>query len=111
MILQTKLSGKENQYSHSDLADIHANVTGSAQIMHHLQSFIPAEQRKALNHGYQQIFAILQHYQLPQNQFQSFSRLSQTDHDILYSLLSTQTARLAQLRAQLSIRVYYKYPH
>lgn len=111
MTLQTKLAGKENQYSHSDLADIHANVTGSAQIMQHLQSFIPAEQRKTLNHGYQQIFAILQHYQLPQNQFQSFSRLSQTDHDILYSLLSMQTARLAQLRAQLNIRVYYKYPH
>ncbi|MCO6513146.1 MAG: EfeM/EfeO family lipoprotein [Snodgrassella sp.] len=111
MILQTKLAGKENQYSHSDLADIQANVTGSAQIVQQLADFIPAEQRAALDSGYQQIFAVLQRYQLPQNQFQSFSQLSQTDHDSLYSLLSIQTSLLAQLRAQLGVRVYYKYPH
>ncbi|PIT15552.1 EfeM/EfeO family lipoprotein [Snodgrassella alvi] len=111
MILQTKLAGKENQYSHSDLADIHANVTGSAQIVQQLTDFIPAEQRVALDSGYQQIFAVLRRYQLPQNQFQNFNQLSQADHDQLYSLLSIQTNRLAQLRAQLGIRVYYKYPH
>ncbi|WP_239374777.1 EfeM/EfeO family lipoprotein [Snodgrassella gandavensis] len=111
MILQTKLAGKENQYSHSDLADIHANVTGSAQIVQQLTDFIPAEQRVALDSGYQQIFAVLRRYQLPQNQFQNFNQLSQTDHDQLYALLSIQTNRLAQLRAQLGIRVYYKYPH
>ncbi|WP_239326574.1 EfeM/EfeO family lipoprotein [Snodgrassella gandavensis] len=111
MILQTKLAGKENQYSHSDLADIHANVTGSAQTVQQLTDFIPAEQRVALDSGYQQIFAVLRRYQLPQNQFQNFNQLSQTDHDQLYALLSIQTNRLAQLRAQLGIRVYYKYPH
>jgi iron uptake system component EfeO len=111
MILQTKLSGKENQYSHSDLADIQANVSGSAQIVQQLAGFIPAEQRIALDSGYQQIFAVLRHYQLPQNQYQNFTELSQTDHDRLYSLLSIQTSRLAQLRAQLGVRIYYKYPH
>lgn len=111
MILQTKLAGKENQYSHSDLADIQANVAGSAQIVQYLTPFISTQQRMSLDSGYQQIFAVLQHYQLPNNQFQSFSQLSQTDHDRLYSLLSLQSSRLAQLRAQLGVKVYYKYPH
>lgn len=111
MILQTKLAGKENQYSHSDLADIQANVAGSAQIVQYLAPFIPAQQRTSLDNGYQQIFAVLQHYQLPDNRFQSFSQLNRTDHDRLYSLLSLQSSRLAQLRAQLGVRVYYKYPH
>lgn len=111
LILKTKLMGQENQYSNSDLADIQANIEGSAQIIHHLISFIPITEYNQINNGYQQILSILNQYQLPQGQFQTFDQLSQQDHDRLYSLISSQAQQLAQLRAELGIQVYYKYKY
>jgi iron uptake system component EfeO len=109
MILTTKLMGQENQYSHSDLADIQANIQGSAQIIRHLTPFIPAKQYSSINQSYQQMLNILNKYQLSQGQYQTFDQLSQKDHDRLYSLISTQAQQLAELRSQLGIQVYYKY--
>ncbi|MCO6505336.1 MAG: EfeM/EfeO family lipoprotein [Snodgrassella sp.] len=111
MILTTKLMGQENQYSHSDLADIQANIQGSAQILRHLTPFIPAKQYSSINQGYQQMLNILNKYQLSQGQYQTFDQLRQKDHDRLYSLISTQAQQLAELRSQLGIQVYHKYKH
>lgn len=111
LTLKTKLMGQENQYGHSDLADIQANIRGSAQIISHLSPFISAQKYNDLKNNNQLILAILSKYQLPHGQFQPFDQLSQQDHDQLYSLISTQAHQLAQLRAELSVPVYYKYKH
>ena len=111
MILNTKLSGQENQFSHSDLADIDGNVQGSATIIHFLSSFIPSAQLEPIQYGFSQIEQILQKYRLKSKQYQSFDKLTKTDHDKLYSLITEQADRLAKLRAVLNIDVYYKYRH
>lgn len=111
MILKTKLMGLENQYSHSDIADIEANIQGSALIIRYLRPFIPATQYSRINQNYHQIFNILKKYQLSQGQYQSFELLSQSDHDQIYSLVSELAQLLAELRSQLGVQVYYKYKH
>lgn len=111
MILNTKLSGQENQFSHSDLADIDGNVQGSATIIHFLSSFIPPAQLEPIQYGFSQIEEILQKYRLKSKQYLSFDNLTKTDHDKLYSLITEQADRLAKLRAVLNIDVYYKYRH
>lgn len=111
LILNTKLAGLENQYSHSDLADMVGNVQGAADVLHYLAPFIPQAQLAPIENGFEDINRVLQTYQQPQQQYQSFEHLSRADHDRLYSLVTAQANRLAQLRAVLNIQVYYPYPH
>lgn len=110
-ILQTKLLGKENQYSHSDLADIAANVEGSERVIHHLHAFIPPDEFSAIKQGFRQIDGILNQYRFPNGRYQEFGRLSSADRSALYSLVTDQAERLSHLRAALNIDVYYKYRH
>ncbi|MDF7676875.1 EfeM/EfeO family lipoprotein [Neisseriaceae bacterium ESL0693] len=111
LILNGKLAGQENRFSHSDLADIDGNIEGAADIVHYLAPFIPQAQLRPIEAGFQDIRQVLAPYRLPGQQYQPFGRLSRADHDRLYSLVTTQADRLAQLRAILNIRVYYQYPH
>lgn len=110
-VLQTKLQGKENQYSHSDLADIAANIEGSQLVIKHLRPFIAPNELSSLERGFAQINAILKRYQLPNQEYQVFRQLSPADHAALYSLITNQADQLSRLRAELNVDVYYKYRH
>lgn len=111
MILNTKLSGQENQFSQSDIADIAANTAGSAQIIQSLTPFIPPDRLKPMQDGFRQIEQILQKYPLSAQHYPTFAALGRQDHDKLYSLVTEQADQLAQLRAVLDVNVYYKYTH
>lgn len=109
MILETKLAGKENIYSQSDLADIAANLQGSQEIITVLHPFIPPKTLQAIQLNDQTTDKILKRYRSSTGVYQPYSQLSQQDKMALYSVLTQQAENLAQLRSQLSVDVYYKY--
>ncbi|HGN1706983.1 TPA: EfeM/EfeO family lipoprotein [Providencia rettgeri] len=109
MILETKLDGKENIYSLSDLTDIAANLNGSQKIIDVITPFIEPKTLGQIKENNLQINKIMQSYLLSNNQYQPYSQLQQKDKMALYSLLTQQAEILAQLRAQLDVDVYYKY--
>ncbi|WP_025819312.1 EfeM/EfeO family lipoprotein [Shewanella marina] len=109
MAIEVKLAGKENLYSHSDIADMAANVQGSQHIIEELSAFIPQSMLKQINRNYQQINAIMSHYVTANGQYKTFEALTWHDKKKLYSLLSQQANLLATLRAILDVAVYYKF--
>lgn len=109
MILETKLAGEENIYSHSDLADIAANLRGSQQVVKVLTPFIPPKTLQQIQDNQQKTNAIIQPYQLSSGSYQPYSQLSKKDKMALYSVLTQQAEILALLRYQLDVDVYYKY--
>ncbi len=109
MILETKLAGKENIYSQSDLADIAANIRGSQEVIEILTPFIQPTTLTQIKENSQKIDQIILSYQLPDGYYQPYHQLNQKDKMALYSLLTQQAEVLAILRAQLDVDVYYKY--
>lgn len=109
MILETKLAGKENIYSQSDLSDIAANLQGSQHVIKVLTPFIAPNVLQRIQNNYQKANEIMKPYQLPSGIYQPYNQLSKKDMMALYSVLTQQAEDLAQLRYQLSVDVYYKY--
>lgn len=109
MILETKLGGKENIYSLSDLTDIAANLKGSQKIIEIIKPFIKPETLEKIQKNDQLINQIMQSYQLSNTTYQPYSQLQLKDKMALYSLLTQQAETLAKLRAELDVDVYYKY--
>ncbi|OBU30782.1 EfeM/EfeO family lipoprotein [Photobacterium kishitanii] len=109
MVLETKISGKENRYSLSDLADIAANVKGSLYIVDEVKPFIPKDSLTPILHNYSEIMVILDGYKLNDNEYKLYNSLSSKDKTKLYSVLTQQAYLLATLRAKLNLDVYYKY--
>ncbi|HHR6045854.1 TPA: EfeM/EfeO family lipoprotein [Providencia alcalifaciens] len=109
MILETKLSGKENIYSQTDLFDMAANAKGSQVIIDVISPFVEAKTLDQIKENDQKINKIVQSYQLAKGQYAPYSQLKQQDKMTLYSLLTQQAELLATLRAQLDVDVYYKY--
>ncbi|UNH41875.1 EfeM/EfeO family lipoprotein [Moellerella wisconsensis] len=109
MILETKLAGKEQLYSQSDITDIAANIAGSEKIIGLITPFINKDTLTSLTRNYAAINKILDNYRLTNNTYQLYSKLSQHDKMDLFSLISQQAERLAELRAQMDVDVYYKY--
>lgn len=109
MILETKLSGKENIYSQTDLFDMAANAKGSQVIIDVISPFVEAKTLDQIKENDQKINKIVQSHQLAKGQYAPYSQLKQQDKMTLYSLLTQQAELLATLRAQLDVDVYYKY--
>lgn len=109
MILETKMAGKENIYSQSDLSDIAANLQGSEEVIKVLAPFIAPEALKNIQLNYRKASNIIKRYQSPAGRYQPYSQLSKQDKMALYSVLTQQAEDLALLRSQLSVDVYYKY--
>lgn len=109
MILETKLAGKENIYSRSDIADIAANIQGSEEIIKVLTPFITTETLENIKSNFAKINEIINSYQLDNNKYQVYDQLNSNDKNVLYSLLTQQAELLATLRAQINVDVYYKY--
>ncbi|HHR5901323.1 TPA: EfeM/EfeO family lipoprotein [Providencia alcalifaciens] len=109
MILETKLSGKENIYSQTDLFDMAANAKGSQVIIDVISPFVEAKTLDQIKENDQKVNKIVQSYQLAKGQYAPYSQLKQQDKMTLYSLLTQQAELLATLRAQLDVDVYYKY--
>ncbi|MFP3019651.1 MAG: EfeM/EfeO family lipoprotein [Arsenophonus sp.] len=109
MILETKLAGKENIYSFSDLNDIAANLRGSKEVVKVLSPFIAKKELSLILKNYQKSNDILSHYQLSQGEYKSYNQLSNKDKMTFYSILSQQAEFLVALRAQLDLDLYHKY--
>lgn len=109
MILETKMAGKENIYSQSDLTDIAANLRGSQEVINVLAPFIEPKQLQRIQDNYLEAYRIIKPYQLTPNHYQSYKQFDKKDMMALYSVLTQQAEDLAQLRYQLGVDVYYKY--
>ena len=109
MIIEVKLAGKENQYSHSDIADMAANMAGSQQVIDEITAFIPPQTLTPILTNYQHIDALIAQYATPSGGYLPYDALTQHDKQKLYSLLSDQAFMLATLRATLDVDVYYTF--
>lgn len=109
IILETKLAGKENVYSQSDITDIAANLRGSEEVIRVIKPFIDPNALKHIQQSYQLANSIIQPYKSKNDNFQPYSQFSKKDKMVLYSVLTQQAENLALLRYQLSVDVYYKY--
>ncbi|HGJ5868567.1 MULTISPECIES: EfeM/EfeO family lipoprotein [Arsenophonus] len=109
MILETKLAGKENIYSLSDLNDVAANLRGSKEVVSVLTPFIMKKTLRQILHNFEKSNNILSNYQLSKGRYKPYSQLSTKDKMTLYSILSQQAELLAVLRTQLDVNVYHKY--
>lgn len=109
IILETKLAGKENVYSQSDITDIAANLRGSEEVIRVIKPFIDPNALKHIQQSYQLANSIIQPYKSKNDNFQPYSQFSKKDKMALYSVLTQQAENLALLRYQLSVDVYYKY--
>ncbi|MEC6824000.1 EfeM/EfeO family lipoprotein [Photobacterium piscicola] len=111
MILETKLAGKENIYSNSDLTDIAANVEGSKYIFDGIMLFVPHSTSMPIMKNYMKIIGIIESYKLNTNEYKHYNDLSLKDKAALFSVLTQQAYLLATLRATLNLDVYYKYEY
>lgn len=109
MILETKLAGKENIYSLSDLADIVSNLKGSQKIIEVIEPFIGGDMLAEIKKNNKKINGIVNSYKISESRYQPYNKLQDKDKMELYSLLSHQAEILAGLRAKLGVDVYYKY--
>ncbi|MGP1939617.1 MAG: EfeM/EfeO family lipoprotein [Arsenophonus sp. ET-DL9-MAG3] len=109
MILETKLAGKENIYSLSDLNDIAANLRGSKEVVKVLIPFINKKILFQIFKNYQKSNDILSHYQFAHGEYKLYDQLSAKDKMVFYSTLSQQAEFLATLRTQLNVNIYHKY--
>lgn len=111
MILETKLAGKENIYSDSDLTDIAANVKGSQYIIDGIIPFLPHSTSASIMKNFKKITEILDNYKIKTNEYKPYDNLSVKDKAALFSVLTQQAYLLATLRATLNLDVYYKYQY
>lgn len=111
MILETKLAGKENIYSGSDLTDIVANVKGSQYIIDEIMPFLPSASTMPIVENYRKVIQILDSYKINHNDYKSYNDLSSKDKATLFSVLTQQAYLLATLRSTLNLDVYYKYQY
>ncbi|MEC6907794.1 EfeM/EfeO family lipoprotein [Photobacterium piscicola] len=111
MILETKLAGKENIYSNSDLTDIAANVEGSKYIFDGIMLFVLHSTSMPIMKNYIKIIGIIESYKLNTNEYKPYNDLSLKDKAALFSVLTQQAYLLATLRATLNLDVYYKYEY
>ncbi|MFP3014347.1 MAG: EfeM/EfeO family lipoprotein [Arsenophonus sp.] len=109
MILKTKLIGKENIYSLSDLNDIAANLRGSKEAVMVLSPFIEKKILFPILQNYKKSNDILSRYKLPGGEYKSHNQLSTKDKMAFYSILSQQAEFLSVLRSQLDVNLYHKY--
>lgn len=101
----SKISGEENRYSHTDLADFHANIEGSQKIVDLFRPVI-MEKDKALletvDNNFKQVNDILAKYKTAKG-FETYDKLSESDRKALQAPINALAEDLAKLRGTLGL--------
>lgn len=104
-VANSKISGEENRYSHTDLSDFNANVEGSMKIVELFRPLI-AEKNPALlekvDANFKAVNDILSKYKTAGG-FETYDKLSEADRKTLQAPINALAEDLAQLRGTLGL--------
>ncbi|XXQ67523.1 iron uptake system protein EfeO [Neisseriaceae bacterium B1] len=101
----SKISGEEDRYSHTDLADFHANVGGAQKIVDLFRAVLNEknpELVKTIDANFKQVNDILAKYKTPKG-FETYDKLSEADRKALQAPINTLAEELAKLRGTLGL--------
>jgi iron uptake system component EfeO len=105
-VAATKISGEEDRYSGTDLWDFHANVEGAKKIFDLLRTLI-AKQNAELAGRIEANFAktdlLLGRYRGSDGRFQTYDKLTTSDHNALKGTITALAEDLALLRGTLGL--------
>ncbi|CAG9295834.1 imelysin [Celerinatantimonas diazotrophica] len=104
-VAQSKISGEEDRYSHTDLWDFKANVMGSEKIVDLLRPILKQANPQLLakiDKNFHQVDSILAKYQTPSG-FESYSKLTKADRRALQGPITVLAEDLSQLRGLLGL--------
>lgn len=101
----SKISGEEDRYSHTDLADFQANIEGSQKIVDLFRPII-AEKNQALldqtDSNFKKVNDILAKYRTKDG-FETYDKLSEDDKKALQAPINALAEDLAKLRGTLGL--------
>ena len=104
-VANSKISGEEDRYSHTDLSDFQANMDGAQKIVDLFRPLI-AEKNKALldkiDANMKQVHEVLAKYRDGKG-FQTYDKLSETDRKALQAPINALAEDLAKLRGTLGL--------
>lgn len=104
-VANSKISGEENRYSHTDLSDFNANMEGAQKIVDLFRPLI-AEKNKALldnvDANFKAVNDILAKYKTADG-FETYDKLSEADRKTLQAPINTLAEELAKLRGTLGL--------
>jgi iron uptake system component EfeO len=101
-----KIDGEEDRYSHTDLWDFDANVSGSKAAYAVFKPILTAKDPalvKALDEGFAKVEASLKPYQLAGGGFQPYTALKPADKTRMQAELATLSEDLAKVPAALGV--------
>lgn len=104
-VANSKISGEEDRYSHTDLSDFKANMEGAQKIVDLFRPLI-AEKNKALldnvDANFKAVNDILAKYKTADG-FETYDKLSEADRKTLQAPINTLAEELAKLRGTLGL--------
>ncbi|OSI23585.1 iron uptake system protein EfeO [Neisseria dumasiana] len=104
-VANSKISGEEDRYSHTDLSDFNANMEGAQKIVDLFRPLI-AEKNKALldnvDANFKAVNDILAKYKTADG-FETYDKLSEADRKTLQAPINTLAEELAKLRGTLGL--------
>ena len=101
----SKISGEEDRYSHTDLADFQANIEGSQKIVDLFREPIAAKDQALLDNtdnNFKQVNAILAKYRKGDG-FETYDKLTEADKKALQTPINALAEDLAKLRGTLGL--------
>lgn len=104
-VASSKISGEEDRYSHTDLADFQANIEGAQKIVDLFRTVV-REKNPALletvDANFKQVVDILSKYKTADG-FETYDKLNEEDRKALQAPINTLAEELAKLRGLLGL--------
>jgi iron uptake system component EfeO len=105
-VAANKITGEENRYVHTDLADFQANIDGSQKIVELLRPLVQKANPELLTKvdaNFTKVNQSLSKYKTPDGDFASYEKLTETDKKELKAVLASLSEDLSKLRGILGV--------
>ena len=102
----TKIAGEEDRYSHADLSDFDANLTGAKKIVELFRPLLirgDAARVARIEADFAKVDAILGRYRTADAGFQNYEMLKPSDRNLLQGPITTLAEDLSALRGVLGL--------
>ena len=104
-VANSKISGEEDRYSHTDLSDFNANMEGAQKIVDLFRPMIAEKNKELLDKvdtNFKAVNDILAKYKTA-NGFETYDKLSEADRKTLQAPINALAEDLAKLRGTLGL--------
>jgi len=105
-VAQSKISGEEDRYSHTDLSDFRANVDGAKKIVDLFRPLIQRADAALLakvDGNFASVDTVLNRYQRPDGTFETYDKLTEADRNRLQGPITALAEDLSKLRGTLGL--------